>query len=451
LTLKNRTFQSAINHWLGYTALVVASATLPAHLVAQVSLTTVVDLAGRNSTAIRTAQADVQKAKAALSESKDVLIPSLLFSTGIPAFPEEGFTGSPPTLWSVTIQSLVFSVPQKHYIASADNGLRAAIANLKDTREQVALDASTSYIELDTVNRELADANQQEQSAARLVEIEQERAEAGVDSLSALLEAKLTAANIKLKRLHLETRAGVLAKQLATLTGLPVASILPEHDSIPQIPQIRATDAPTTLPGVESARFVAQARYSAAKGDKDANFYPQLSFFAQYNRNTTLLNDINSFFARPLPANNFSSGFSVQIPLFDMRNRAKARESAAEALRAKVEAEQAQDQNDVQIAQLTGTLRELDTLAEIASLKQQIAAEQLKTVQTELELGNGSGGSPGSTPQLSPQAEQQARIEMSARDQDAMDASFQLAKARLSLIRALGHMGDWLHELSPSK
>jgi outer membrane protein TolC len=414
---------------------------------AQVSLITVVSLAQRNSTQVHKAQADLQKANALLAESQDVFIPSLDFTTGLPTFPEVGFTGSPPSIWSATSQSLVFSVPQKHYISSAHSGVKAAVAALKDAQEQVALDASTDYIELDTVNRELNAARQQEEYATKLVEIEQQRAEAGVDPLSDYLQAKLMAAQIKLKRLHLETRAHVLAEQLATLTGLPADTIHPLHDSIPQIPKIQATDT-KPLSGIESAQWVAKAKLSAARGDQDANFFPQLSFYAQYNRNTTLLNEVNSYFARPLPANNFSSGIGLQIPLFNMRNRAKARESAADALRAKVEAEEAQHQNDEQIAQLTGSLRELDTLAEIASLKQQIAAEQLKTVQAQLEYGNGSGSGPGSTPQLSPKAQQQALIDESTKSQDAMDAGFQLSKARLGLMRALGHMGDWLRLLN---
>ena len=211
----------------------VAFAVAPGVMPAQVSLPTVVDLAQRNSTGVRAAQADLLKAGAVLAESKDVVIPSLLFSTGLPVFPEVGFTGSPPSIWSATIQSTVFSVPQKRYIDAARYGLQAATARLKDAREQVALDASTAYIELDTVNRELDAAHQQETLANRLVQIEQERAEAGVDPLSDLLQARLTAAEIKLKRLHLETRAETLAKQLAVLTGLPLGSITPDHASIP--------------------------------------------------------------------------------------------------------------------------------------------------------------------------------------------------------------------------
>jgi hypothetical protein len=112
-------------------------------------------------------------------------------------------------------------------------------------------------------------------------------------------------------------------------------------------------------------------------------------------------------------------------------------------LRATVEAEQAKRQNEVQIAMLTGSLRELDTVAEIASLKQQIAHEQLQTVLAQLELGNGAS----TQPQLTPKAEQLARIDERQNFADALDAGFDLTKARLSLLRALGHMEDWLQEL----
>jgi len=414
---------------------------------AQVSLGTVVDLAQRNSTSVRIAAADVRKAAAVLSESQDALIPSIGFGTGLPVFPEIGFTGQPPSVWTATVQSLVYSIPQKRYIDAANLGLQASKARLKDAREQVALDASTAYIELDTVNQQLADAQQQESFAAKLVDIEQQRTEAGVDPLSELLQAKLTAAQIKLGRIHLQARATVLDKQLSVLTGLPLGSIKVDHASIPEIPQIRGLDSKVTLHGVQAANFVALSRATQAKGDREANYLPELRFFVQYNRNTTILNDVNQFFAKPLPANNFASGISVQIPLFDMGRYARSRESSAEALRARVEAEQAQRQNDLAIVQASAGITELDAQAEIASLKQQIASDQLKTVMAQLEVGNGSGAGPGSQPQASPRAEQMARIDERQKVEDAREAGFDLAKARLNLLRALGHMDDWLKDL----
>ncbi len=172
-----------------------------------------------------------------------------------------------------------------------------------------------------------------------------------------------------------------------------------------------------------------------------------MGFGAQYNRNTTLLNNINNYYKNDLPANNFSTGFSIKVPIFNLEFRAKAKESAAEALRSTVEAEQAQHQNDIQIARLTASLRELDTQAEIASLRQQIAAQTLKSVTAQMEAGNGTANTPNAQPQLSPTAEQQAMIEERQRYLDALDAGLDLSKARLDLLRALGHMQDWLNEL----
>ena len=109
-----------------------------------------------------------------------------------------------------------------------------------------------------------------------------------------------------------------------------------------------------------------------AKGDNLTWRRPQIGFGAMYNYDSDDLNSYSTYYKNFTP-NNVSFGLQITVPFFDFALRAKARETAAEALRATVEAEQAQRQNEIQIASLTGSLRELDTLAEIASLKQQIA------------------------------------------------------------------------------
>lgn len=426
--------------------LLAALSVLPASLSAQVPLATIVRLAERNSSSVHMAQANMDKARAMHSESRDAVIPSISFSSGLPTFPQVGFTGTPPSIYSFSVQSLVFGLSQKHYISAASIGEKATLASLKDAREQSALDASLAYVELDALSSELAVSHQQEEYAQRMIQIEQERAEAGVDSASAVLEARLTAAEIRMHRMQLESRAETLRAQLATLTGMAIEQIKVQHDSIPAVPELRGMQA-TALPGIEAARLQARSRQQQARADMEFNFLPQLAFGAQYNRNTTLLNDVDSYFARPLPANNFSSGISVQIPIFSMTSHAKARESAAESLRAKVEAEQAQRQADQQIATLTASLREFDAYTEVVNLKKQIAEEQLKAVLSQLELGNGNS----SQPQLGPKAEQQARIDERQKELDALEAGLNLTKARLGLLRALGHMNDWLNELQQDK
>ena len=441
-------YRSILHHkTLSQVLIGLALTAAPALTPAQVSLATLVGLAAKNSATVRLAQSDLNKARAMLSQNNDAFIPTIAFGSGLPAFPSVGFTGNLPTIWDASVTSMVFSMQQIRYIQAARLALDAAKANLKDAQEQVALDTSTAYIELDTLSQELAAVHQQEMFANKLVDIEQQRTEAGVDPLSDLLQVKLTAAQLKLKRLHLETRAATLARQLSDLTGLPAASIVTDRASIPTIPAVRANDA-RTLPGIQSANLQARSRYYVAKGDNDhKRMWPEIGFGVQYNRNTTLLNNINDFYAQPLPANNFSSGFSIRIPLFDWGARDKAMQSATEALRARVEAEQADKQNNAQIATLSNTLRELDAQAEIASLKKQISDEQLRTVQAQLEVGNGGGAGPGAPAQLTPKAEQQAQIDERENYQESLDADLNLSKARLSLLRALGHMQDWLDEL----
>jgi outer membrane protein TolC len=429
----------------GAALIALASAAVAAR--AQVSLRTVVELAQSNSSSVKLAQTDLMKAESVLAQSRDVFIPTLSFGSGLPAFPEVGFTGSLPSIWDANVQSMVFSFSQLRYIQAARLAMKAAKLSLQDTKEQVALDASTAYIELDTIEEEIEATHQQENYANRMVVIEQQRADGGVDPKSNLLQAQLIAAEVKLHRLHMETRAATLEKELSTLTGLPVGSIVPSHDSIPEIPAVTADEPAKRTPGLESAETMVKSRQKAQRGDDDrARMLPEVTFGAIYNRNTTILNSIDQYYRKNIPADNFSSGFSIQVPIFNFGLHDKARESAVQTLRARVEAEQAQQQNDVQIAELSGSLRELDTLAEIARLKQEIAAGQLETVVSQLELGNGTSGA-NAQPQLSPGAEQQARVDERQKFMEALDAGLDLSKARLNLLRALGHMQDWLNEL----
>ena len=418
----------------------------PAPLGAQVSLATVVGLAQRNSGAVRLADADVQKAAAALAETRDAYIPSL--GIGSTVGYSHGFPTGQPSVGNASMQSLVFSFSQRQYMRAGRASLEAANLGLKEAREQVALDASTTYIELDTVNRELEAALQQETLTGNLLRIEQQRTEAGVDSDLDLLQARLTEAKLKLQRLHLETRAVTLARQLAVFTGLPVGSILPDHTSIPEIPTVTANEPAHTLPGTEGAGALARSKLYRARGDNLSWRRPMIGFGAVYNYDSNELNNYAQFYQpNTFTPNNVSFGLQITVPFFDFGLRARARVSAADALRATVEAEQAQRQNDVQIATLTSNLRELDALAEVASLKQQIAYEQLKAVLAQLELGNGAGAGPGAPPQLTPKAEQLARVDERQKFVEALEAGFDLDKARLSLLRALGHMDDWLKEL----
>jgi len=414
----------------------------------KVSLGTIVDLALRNSTSVRQAASDIQKATALVSETRQVYIPNLLLGSSIGP-PSYGFPVGQPSIYTIQSQSLLLSFSQKEYIRAAQFGRKSAEFTLKDTREQVILDASSDYIELDTVLRELDAASQQGSFAERLVAIEQERSDAGVDSTSELLLARLTAAELKLKRLHLEARLKTLRQQLSSLTSLPAQVILSDPASIPEIPAIRPDFRTGAVPGIEAAQELAMSNQHQAHGDAIAGVRPQISFGFEYNRDAAFSGYTNYY--RSFQQNNISAGIQLTLPIFDPVHRSKLKESAATALRATVQAEQVRHQSDEQIAALEGNIAELDAQAEVAGLKQQIAAEQIKSVSAQLSSGNGSS----TAAQLTPKAEQLARIDERNRFMESLETNFDLTKARLGLLRAFGHMEDWLltlpREPAPNK
>ena len=335
-------------------AIALVPAFLPALLSAQVSLRTVVELAQQNSSAVRLSDADVKKAQAALDQTQDAYIPNFVIGSQIGY--SHGFPTGQPSVGSATMQSLVLSYSQRQYTKAARAGVEAANLSLKDAKEQVALDASAAYLELDTVNRELEAARQQQVLNEDLLRIEEQRTEAGVDSNLDLLQTRLKIAELKLQKSHLETRAGTLARQLSALTGLPVASIVPDHESIPEVPAVTGDQAPRTLPGIQSAEALARSRQLESKGDDLAWRRPQIAFGAVYNYDSNELNSYSTYYKNFTP-NNVSFGLQFTIPFFDFALRAKAKVSAADALRARVEAEQAQRQNDVQAACASWTRR----------------------------------------------------------------------------------------------
>jgi outer membrane protein TolC len=229
-------------------------------------------------------------------------------------------------------------------------------------------------------------------------------------------------------------------EQLASLTGMPASTIQSIATSIPEIPRLSANSPQGHHYDLESIKEQAVSKNRIAMSDTAYLYSPQVGFDFQYLRHFSDFNDYDKYYSRTLPTNNYSVGISITIPLLDLSHRGKARESAAEALRARIEAEQAQRQNDLNISLLNDNLRELDVLAEIAELKKEIATEQVKSVVIELKESNGSSQSP----QVSPRSEQLARIDERQKYIESEDASFDLAKARLNLVKALGHMEEWL-------
>lgn len=424
--------------WTGAIALLAASSAS-----AQISLSSTVGLALQNSTSVKLAAVDVQRAVASLAETKDAYIPNFVVGAN-PGPPSIGYPLGEPSIFTVQSQSLVYSYSQPDYMRAARAAVKSAQLKLKDDKDQVALDCSVAYIQLNTDLRQLTSLDQEKADADALVSIEQQRLAAGVDSRMDLTRAEITSAQIDIKRLHTQDDAAEQRQKLSHLTGLPPASFIPDPKSIPPAPDFASGGSLTdqtvdSNAGIQAAYANAKSKLELYFGDKKQNYRPLFAFGAEYSRFASFEN--YSTYYKNFSNNNFGAAVQITFPLFDATRRAKARESAAIAQHAQIEANQARYQTIEQVGSLRHNLAELKARQHLAQLQVDLAQEQLQAVQSE--LANGSG-SLVSTP-VTPKDEELAAIQAQERQQDALSAGMSLISAELSLMRSIGTIQDWIN------
>jgi len=415
----------------------LALAVTPA--MAQISFTTAIDLALKNSPRVLMAKAEVDKAQAVLEQTNDVYVPTLAGGSGLGW--SYGFPLGQPSVFNFTSQSLLLSFSQKDYIRAARASLNAANLALRDVRQAVAEETAITYLALDYDQQRQAVLGEQGGFAAKLVGIVQARLDAGQDSPIDLTTAKLSAAQIRLARLRVEGELTSDQAHLARLTGLPAQGLNVIPSSIPQIttPTGDTADAaPLTSPAVESAYAIAKAKQETAFGDSRYLWRPQIYFVAQYS----LFAKFNNYdqFYQHFQYNNAGIGVDIKFPIFDYVNRAKSRESAAEAVRARREADVARDQFYDGRLKLQNATTELAARAEVASLDQQLAQQQLAVLEVQLKAGTGNP----SGPPMTPKDEQLSRISEREKFLAVLNASFQMRQSQISLMRQTGDLEPWL-------
>lgn len=410
---------------------------------AQISLSSAVDLALRNDPRVKMSEAAVQKAQAALNETRDVYVPTLTANGGY----GQGF-GVPtalPTVFSLSSQSLVFNFSQRDNVRAAASGLAAANLALREMREQVEEDVVVTYLNLDSDERCATTMTQEYGDAMRLVSIVQDRLNAGQDTRMNLLRAQRTAKQIELDQLNLQDEIATLSDRLSRLIGLSDDRLTAIASSIPTLPSVQAAadnDIESESAGVLAAVAGARSKQELAFGVNRYRLRPQMSFGVMYSRIDTGQNDYTTYY--PSFAGKSQNAVSVYvevlIPIYDRRHQDQAHEAAAEASRAHFETEEQRNQFFEGRFKLRRSVVELGARSDLAEIDRDIAQEQVKVVSAQLSAANGSS----SGEQMTPVDEQNARLTESARTIDLLNAQFQLSQAKVNLLRQTGQLDDWL-------
>jgi outer membrane protein TolC len=418
---------------------------------AQISLSAAVDLAIKSNPRVLSAQAEVMRAQASLSETHDVYIPAVNAGAGLGQ--GYGYLPNPPTLFTVTAGSLVYNASQSFYVRSARAGLNSAQLALQDVRETVAQDTALAFVLMNHDRERQGVIEQEADDANKLVTIVEDRVNAGQDTQIDLTQAKLTAAQFHLAELRAQDDTAVDTEHLARLIGLPAGSLEIEN-SFPQTPMPAERSGETQQYanlGIASAFANAAAKLQQAEGDSKFRFRPQVNLFVQYNRYATFTNSFKTLqqFSQNgahIGSDEAACGVQITLPFFDKLRAAKARETMADASKA------LHDAQNLELDALDGksrtrrSIEELRAQGEVAGLQQQLAQQQLDVLH--LELQNGTGNPNG--PQMTPKDEQNARISEREKYLSVVDARFQLQQAEIQLLRQNGELQTWLKSAGQS-
>lgn len=434
----SRTNAIRMAFWL---TVVVAISAAP--LPAQVSLTTAVDLALRTNPKVLIAQSDVDKARAQLSESRDVYLPVIVGGSGLGY--SYGFPLGQPTVFSVGSQSLLFNYSQRDYIRAARAGLQAANFALKDARQQVEEDVVLTYLSLDRAQQRRAALATEYGLTTRLTSIVQDRLDAGQENALELLRARRTAAQVRLQQIQLDNEISTYADHLSRISGLPGA-LTTISDSIPALGTPEAFTSPVPdSPAIAAAVANATAKRHVAFGDARYILRPQVAFVTQYSRFSNF-NNYKEFYPTFNNYNAAAIGVQIQLPLFDRVHQDKARSSRADAVHAEQEVRAARMQSSEGRLKLQHTATELAVRAELAGIDRDLAQNQLDVLLVQLQSGLSTGGT-----LMTPKDEQNARIQERQRYLELLDADFQLRQTQVNLLRQNGQLEDWLKASSQSQ
>jgi outer membrane protein TolC len=424
-------------------SLLPASTLLSVSAPAQISLTTAVDLALRNSPRVRIAIADVDKARAVLAQAHDVYIPSIVGGSGLGY--SYGVPVTPPSVFNITAQSLAYNSSQRDYVRSARSGLDAANLALMDIRQQVAEDTTVTYIALDSDTERIKVISPPRDSSPRLPPILEDRLALGQDTQVELVRSRRNSAQLKLQDLQLAEDVDSRREHLSRLTGLPTANLVTIHSSIPALPTIIASPPNYEAPGVKAAYATAQAKQEQAFGDARKLWRPEIYFVAQYNRLASF-NNLSQYYLNYNP-NNIDIGIQINFPMVNSALRAKGRETSADAVHSRAEADLFRDQTAEGRVKLDHATQELQARVELATLDRELAQSQLDALQVQLRSGVGDD----SRQQMTPKDEQNALIQERQRYLDLLDADFQLQETRINLMLRTGQLEDWLKAAAKSQ
>lgn len=405
---------------------------------------TAIELALKNSATSGLARADLNRAQATVTQTRDPFLPQMTvgstlgYSHGFPLSLE----GSAPSIFNVTIQELLFNSAQREYIKAAKSDASATEAQNADRRNDVIAETALDYIQLDLLDASLAVQNEQQAAVARFQDIVNQRVHAGLDSQVDLTRARLAVARTRFDIAQTQAAADQLRLRLSQLTGLPASAIHTSPETIPQLPAVsQDEDLSGQAAGnnalVKFAEETAKVKEFRARAEHKA-LYPTIDLAGQYAVLARFNNYDKFFQPGSFQRNNLSIGGVIRFTFLNPTQHAAASAAKFDAVKAREEARKIKEQVGTETLKLQRMVQQASAAREVAQLEHELAQSDIEAVHAKIESGSATL-----------KDEQNSRVTEHQRYTAYLSSSFDLDKAQVQLLRETGDLESWA--LGPGK
>jgi outer membrane protein len=409
----------------------------PAALLAEpLTLRQAVELALKHATAAGISAADEQHASASYRELRNSYIPQLNAGAGIgwsDGFPLS-LEGSAPSLFNVNAQSALINPALKDFIRAAKSEVIVSTLHTKDERNQIIQDTVLSYTELAKWEQRLSRLREVQVTEEQMESAVAQRVKEGIDSEVDSTKGRLSVARVRLRLAEAAGAADVLRQHLSGLTGLRVASIEIDPDSVPSLPAVKQDEdlmakTTDTNPAVEAAVEHARAQYLRVKAEH-RSLWPSVDFAAQYALLASY-NNYEAYYLRTQP-NNATVGVSIHFPFFNYAQHERVKEAESEASKASKQADAARNQVSEEALRLQRSVTQMQAARDVAELEYEIAQKNVEATQTRVDSSSANLHDLDN-----------ARTQASDRLIALQDVTFELERSQVALMRATGDLETW--------
>ena len=403
----------------------------------KLTLRQVVTLALQNSRDLKLARMQYAVAQNEARVDRAAFRPNLytgagyVYTYGFPALPG----GGPPSLFQLNYDQSVFNPLLKGQQKAAEERAQNQKLEIDKMQDDVIVRTATAYLELAKVRHSLELIQNEQASAAKILQVTRERVAANQELPIEVTRAQLAVARGQERLVKLQDRDEILSEQIRSLTDIPESQ-----------PVEVATEEPafaTTQPEAEvlNLAFQSDRDLQEAENERSArehilrgahlSYWPTIDVVGQYS----VLSRFNNYgeFYKTFERNNLNVGVVISIPLFAAKTSSSVALARSELEVADATVSKKRQDVRLDVEQKARSVRELDATREVTRLDLQLAQENVQLVQARFDQGRATL-----------QEIEQAHLDESDKWIAFLDADFAREQAQLSLLQATGQLAKVL-------